>query len=54
MGLLELLGYGSDKLLYKDTKGVANFPIDVKNPLTGEAITCCYEAVETCRVNSPP
>lgn len=38
MGLHELLGHGSGKLLTKDEAGKINYPSDLKNPLTDDLV----------------
>lgn len=48
VALHELLGHGTGKLLTKDAAtGELNFPADLKNPFTGEAITTYYLSTET-------
>jgi dipeptidyl-peptidase-3 len=39
VGLHELLGHGSGKLLVKSENGTTNFPADLKNPLTKELVS---------------
>ena len=47
VGLHELLGHGSGKLLQKAKDGSLNYPADLSNPLTGKAVDKHYEAGET-------
>lgn len=47
VGLHELLGHGSGKLLKKEADGSINYPSDLSNPLTRAAITKTYEHGET-------
>ncbi len=47
VGLHELFGHGSGKLLIRNKNGELNFPSDLVNPLTGKHIDKFYEANET-------
>lgn len=48
VGLHELLGHGSGKLLRKEPDGTFNFPIDkILDPLTGKTPTSWYESGDT-------
>lgn len=46
VGLHELLGHGSGKLFFKEG-GKLNYPEDLKDPLTGEKISCYYQDGES-------
>jgi len=47
VGLHELLGHGSGKLLIKGPDGKTNYPSDLKNPLTNDLIESAYDDGET-------
>ncbi len=47
VGLHELLGHGSGKLLQKDKDGKLNYPPDLKDPLTNKTVAKHYDAGET-------
>lgn len=47
VGLHELLGHGSGKLLRKEATGSFNFPSGLINPLTSKPVDKHYEAGET-------
>ena len=47
VGLHELLGHGSGKLLMKKKDGSLNFESGLENPLTGKPVDRFYEAGET-------
>lgn len=47
VGLHELLGHGSGKLFIKSADGSKNFPVNLLDPLTGSAITSCYQSGDT-------
>jgi dipeptidyl-peptidase-3 len=48
VALHELLGHGTGKLFTKNVEtGECNFPVDLKNPFTGENITTYYLSSET-------
>lgn len=47
VGLHELLGHGSGKLLIKEKDGSCNFDSDIINPLDGKPITKFYEEGDT-------
>lgn len=47
VGLHELLGHGSGKLLYKYSDGSSNFDENMINPLTGKKVDKYYEEGET-------
>merc|ERR1719264_656916 len=47
VGLHELLGHGSGKLLMKKKDGTLNFDSGLENPLTGKPVEDFYEAGET-------
>jgi dipeptidyl-peptidase-3 len=47
IGLHELLGHGSGKLLYRWKNGTTNYPIDLVDPLTGSRVQKQYEEGET-------
>lgn len=47
VGLHELLGHGSGKLLKKERNGTFNFPSDLVDPLTGEVVSSYYESSDT-------
>ncbi|KAL1512766.1 hypothetical protein ABEB36_002298 [Hypothenemus hampei] len=47
VGLHELLGHGSGKLLYKNADGTTNYPSTLLDPLTGQILTSCYEPGDT-------
>ena len=47
VGLHELLGHGSGKLLRKEADGSLNFPSDVLNPLDGLPVSKMYEPGES-------
>ena len=47
VGLHELLGHGSGKLLRKEADGSLNFPSDVVNPLDGLPVSKMYEPGES-------
>lgn len=47
VGLHELLGHGSGKLLKKESNGTFNFPSDLVDPLTGNVVSSYYESGDT-------
>ncbi|KAJ3648845.1 hypothetical protein Zmor_020616 [Zophobas morio] len=47
VGLHELLGHGSGKLLQRAADGVVNYPPSLLDPLTGNPPTTCYEPGDT-------
>lgn len=47
VGLHELLGHGSGKLLRKESDGTFNFSTDLLNPLDGKPVSKMYEPGET-------
>lgn len=47
MGLHELLGHGSGKLLRKEADGSINYPNTLVDPLTGKLVTSCYQPGDT-------
>ena len=47
VGLHELLGHGSGKLLRKESDGTLNYPADLKNPLDNQPVSKMYEPGET-------
>ncbi|XP_076268047.1 dipeptidyl peptidase 3 isoform X2 [Rhynchophorus ferrugineus] len=47
VGLHELLGHGSGKLLKKEADGSLNYPSTLLDPLTGQAPSPCYEPGDT-------
>ncbi|XP_044744882.1 dipeptidyl peptidase 3 isoform X2 [Coccinella septempunctata] len=47
VGLHELLGHGSGKLLKKERNGSFNFPSDLVDPLTGAIVSSYYESSDT-------
>ncbi|ODM98954.1 Dipeptidyl peptidase 3 [Orchesella cincta] len=47
VGIHELLGHGSGKLLKKNADGTTNYPSGLKNPLTNDLIESAYEDGET-------
>ncbi|GLV40147.1 Dipeptidyl aminopeptidase III [Carabus blaptoides fortunei] len=48
VGLHELLGHGSGKLLTREANGNLNYdPVTTINPLTGAPVSMCYEPGET-------
>ena len=47
VGLHELLGHGSGKLLRKEADGSLNFPGELVNPLDGMKVSKMYEPGET-------
>ncbi|KAL3285978.1 hypothetical protein HHI36_000492 [Cryptolaemus montrouzieri] len=47
VGLHELLGHGSGKLLKKEHDGTLNFPSDLIDPLTGATVQTFYEPSDT-------
>lgn len=47
VGLHELLGHGSGKLLSKNKDGTSNFSPDLIDPLTGNKVSSWYEPGDT-------
>ena len=47
VGLHELLGHGSGKLLRKEADGSLNYPSSLLNPLDGQPVSKMYEPGET-------
>ena len=47
VGLHELLGHGSGKLLQREKDGTLNYPVALLNPLTGKPVEKHYEIGET-------
>lgn len=47
MGLHELLGHGSGKLLRKEQDGSYNYSVNLTDPISGNVIKSCYEPGDT-------